>query len=148
MRPAIRDGDVLMVEPIEPDAIQMGDIILYQADERIIAHRVIDIEKVESPNSQSACLPCHSSAANAGRKRAPLTHYAFILRGDASYSYDEPVYPDQILGKIVAVERHNRSINPYSLKHKLACRARAWGSRLRSMLIPILKTWSSGPGHR
>ena len=135
MWPAILDGDVLLVEPIEPDAIKMGDIILYQADERIIAHRVIHIEKVESQNSPFACLPCHSSTANAGQKRAPLKHYAFILRGDASYSDDEPVYPDQILGKIVAVERHHRCLNPYRLKHKLVCRARVWGSRLKRMFI-------------
>jgi len=145
MWPAILDGDVLMVEPIEPPAIQMGDIILYQADERVIAHRVIEIEKVESQKFASACRPCHSSTTAAGRKRASHQHYAFILRGDASSSDDEPVSPDQILGKIAAVERHHRSLNPYGLKHKLACRARLWGSRLKRMFI-FLHLMASGRG--
>ncbi len=133
MRPSILDGDVLIVEPIEPDVIKIGDIILYQADASMIAHRVIDIEKVASSSFHSASMPSLCSVSNAERKQAPCMHYSFILRGDASYSYDEPVYAEQILGKIVALERHNRSINPYSFKHKLACRVRVWACRLKRM---------------
>ena len=119
MQPAILDGDCLMVEPIESAAIMVGDIILYQADERIVAHRVMNIGKGKITKIQPA---------------APITHYSFILRGDASYSYDEPVYPDQILGKIVSVERNGRHINPYSSIYKITCKARVWGSRLRRLL--------------
>jgi signal peptidase I len=118
MQPVILDGDCLMVEPIGPAAIKMGDIILYQAEERIIAHRVMDIGKGEISKTQP---------------EAHITHYSFILRGDASYSYDEPVYPDQILGKIVSVERNGRIINPYSSIYKISCRARVWGSRLKRL---------------
>jgi signal peptidase I len=124
MRPAILDGDCLMVEPIGPAAIKMGDIILYQEEERIIAHRVMDIGKGEISKTQ---------------REARITHYSFILRGDASYSYDEPVYPDQILGKIVSVERNGRIINPYSSLYKISCRARVWGSRLKRLWIFNIK---------
>ena len=55
MRPAILDGDVLIVAPIQPDAIKRGDIILYQADEHIIAHRVID--------GSRCAYTCHARAA-------------------------------------------------------------------------------------
>jgi hypothetical protein len=120
MRPAILDGDCLMVEPIGPTAIKMGDIILYQAEERIIAHRVMDIGKGEIPKTPTA---------------ARIAHYSFILRGDASYSYDEPVYPDQILGKIVSVERNGRIINPYSSIYKIVCMARVWGARLKRLIL-------------
>ena len=133
MHPAILDGDVLLVEPIDSAGIKIGDIILYQADEGMIAHRVIDIEKVEDPNFLRAGLPAPGSVPDTERKQASFLRYSFILRGDASYSSDEPVYAEQILGKIVAVERHNRTINPYSLRHKLVCRARAWACRLKRM---------------
>ena len=119
MQPAILDGDCLMAEPIGPAAIKMGDIIVYQAEQRIIAHRVMDIGKGEIAQTQPA---------------ARMTHYSFILRGDASYSYDEPVYPDQILGKIVCVERNGRHINPYSRIYKISCMARVWASRLRRLI--------------
>ena len=119
MQPAIIDGDVLMVEPIGPAAINIGDIILYQAARRIIAHRVMHVEKGGIPKDQPATR---------------IMHYSFILRGDASYSYDEPVYPDQILGKIVSVERNGRSINPYSSIYKISCMARIWGLRLKRLL--------------
>jgi signal peptidase I len=120
MRPAILDGDCLMVEPVGPAAIKIGDIILYQAQDRIIAHRVMDIGKGEIAKTQPA---------------ARITHYSFILRGDASYSYDEPVYPDQILGKIVSIERNGRIFNPYSRIYKIACKARLWGSRLKRLIL-------------
>ena len=120
MQPAILDGDCLTVEPIRPPVIQRGDIILYQAEERIVAHRVMNIGKGKITKNQPA---------------TPVTHYSFILRGDASYSYDEPVYPDQILGKIVSVERNGRIINPYSSIYKISCMARVWGSRLKKLVL-------------
>jgi hypothetical protein len=131
MRPVILDGDVLLVEPIEPAAIKIGDIILYQADEHIIAHRVVDIEKVESQNAQSSSLPHRRSTSMGGCRQVPTTHYSFILRGDASYSYDEPVYSDQLLGKVIAIERTNRNINPYTISHKLTCMVRVCCSRIK-----------------
>jgi hypothetical protein len=43
----------------------------------------------------------------------------FILRGDASRTFDEPVKSDQILGKVISIERNGNTVNPYSLQHKL-----------------------------
>ena len=130
MRPAILDGDVLVVAPIKPGAIVRGDIILYRADEHIIAHRVIEIESAGSRISQPPNAACRSSDDRAGRKCASPMHDAYILRGDASYSNGEPVYADQVLGRVIAVARNNRSFNPYSFHHKFCCQARKWGARL------------------
>ena len=137
MQPAVLDNDVLIVEPIEPAAIKIGDVILFQVEERMIAHRVVSIEKVKyrehaarGPGLEPP--PLHStSRADAEEKHAAENLYAFILRGDASYSYDEPVYSDQILGKAVAIERDGRTINPYSLAYRLTCLARTWASRIK-----------------
>jgi signal peptidase I len=137
MQPAVLDGDVLIVEPIEPAAIKTGDIILYQVEERLIAHRVVSVEKVQYREHRVTGRSCgpssaHSNSAPDGTTtRPPENLYAFILRGDASYSYDEPVYADQVLGKAITIERKHRSINPYSLTYRLTCRARVWASRIK-----------------
>ncbi len=141
MRPAILDGDVLIVAPIKPHAIKRGDIILYQADNHIIVHRVIDIESARSYISQPRCSSDHGSDNREGRKRSTHTHYSYILRGDASYSYDEPVHADQVLGKIIIVERNSQSINPYSFKHKFCCWARKWSTRLIQFIFSSLSVY-------
>ena len=137
MQPAVLDGDVLIVEPVEPAAIKMGDIILYRAEESMIAHRVESIEKVQYREHRSSKLSPESTmtpsspASEVDAPRATENLYAFILRGDASYSYDEPVYADQILGKAITIERNGRTINPYSLSYRLTCRARVWAARIK-----------------
>jgi signal peptidase I len=154
MYPVILDGETLIVEPIAPSAVKVGDIILYKSQEKLIAHRVISIKKFNTRKTQpSACntiqentqssalsLPRRSHAFSVTKtgpqssmtdSSARITQYSLILRGDASFSYDEPVYADQILGKVIAIEGDGRRINPYSLKHKLSCWARIWRSRIK-----------------
>jgi signal peptidase I len=144
MYPVILDGETLIVEPVAPPAVEIGDIILYKSEEKLIAHRVISIKKFTTRNTQppalspqplvtqSSALSPQSSTTDSS---AHSNQYSLILRGDASYSYDEPVYADQILGKVIAIERNGRSINPYSLKHKLSCWARIWRSRIKRILF-------------
>jgi hypothetical protein len=137
MQPAVIDGDVLIVEPIEPAAIKNGDIILYQVEECMIAHRVVSVEKVRYGEHRVTGHSCGPSSAHSNpapddtATYSPENLYAFILRGDASYSYDEPVYADQVLGKAITIERKHRTINPYSLAYRLTCRARVWASRIK-----------------
>ena len=139
MRPAVQGGDVLIIEPVEPAAVRVGDIILYQDEERMIVHRVRSIEKVEyrqhkpTKPGDGASLTAPLSDDRSDDLPATENLYAFILRGDASYSYDEPVYNDQILGKTVALERNGRTINPNSILYKLTCQARIWAARLKRL---------------
>jgi hypothetical protein len=163
MYPVILDGETLIVEPIAPSAVKVGDIILYKSEEKLIAHRAISIQKFNTRNTQppALSLPRRSHAFSVTKtgpqssktgssalspqslviqssmtdSSARSTQYSFILRGDASYSYDEPVYSDQILGKVMAVERNGRNINPYSFKHKFSCWARIWRSRIKRILF-------------
>jgi hypothetical protein len=144
MYPVILDGETLIVEPIAPSAVKVGDIILYKSEEKLIAHRVISIKIFDTRNSQPPALSPQSSKTQSSAlspqssttdSSARDNQYSLILRGDASYSYDEPVYADQILGKVIAVERNGRSINPYSLKHKFSCWARIWRSRIKRILF-------------
>ena len=109
MHPTIKDEETITVEPVEKIAIKPGDIILYRSEGGVIAHRVVRIEKRNG------------------------TAHQFILRGDASGSPDAPVLPQQILGKVVCVERCGRLLNPSNWKahtirtvHHCACRLKRW----------------------
>ena len=95
MHPTIRHGDVITVEPVVPSKLNKGDIVLYRHNSGFIAHRVLNIKETD---------------------RCGLT---FILRGDASTSCDAPVKTEQILGKVVCLERGHRSIDPYSWRVRL-----------------------------
>jgi len=99
MHPTIRHGDVITVEPVAPAKLKRGDIILCRLQKSFVAHRIVNIET---------------------RNGCGLT---FILRGDASASCDAPVKPEQLLGKVVCLERDHRIIDLYR-----------WRVRLWSML--------------
>ena len=118
MQPTICDGDLIVVEPIAASAIKIGDIILYEGKENVVAHRVVDAKIGQRPKtSSSVCSP----------------HYAFILRGDSSYIDDEPVHAEHILGKVISVERNGHRINLDGFKHKIHCLVRKWIWRIKMM---------------
>src|SRR5215211_3624562 len=81
MKPTIKDGEVIIIEPVEPANIKRGDIIFYRTKCGVIAHRVVDI------------------------KREAGEQATFILRGDSAAASDSPVAANEILGRVVAVER-------------------------------------------
>jgi len=109
MYPTIRENEAITVEPVAPQDVKVGDIILYRSEKSVVAHRVIRIEK--------------------GRGNT----LRFILREDTWGTLDAPVEADQILGKVVSVERAGRIIDVYSkrvkmrlLAHTLASRFKRW----------------------
>jgi signal peptidase I len=111
MRPTIRDGEPVTVEPIQASHVKRGDIILYLSARGLIAHRVIGIKE---------------------RKNAARV---FILRGDASTSSDERAEAGQVLGRVVSVERDGYRINLASRRAKLLRAARAIASRLKIKVL-------------
>ena len=118
MYPTILNGDEITVEPMKPDAIKVGDIILYRYQENLIAHRVVQIEN--KCDTQSSVL---------------RTQSYFTLRGDARPACDDPVEAKQILGKVVSIETNGRSVNPYGFKGRLIFNLRRWVLCLRVWLI-------------
>jgi signal peptidase I len=107
MYPTIRENEPITVEPIAPQDVKVGDIVLYRFEESVVAHRVIRIES---------------------RKGNGLR---FILREDTWGTLDEPVEAEQILGKVVSVERAGRSIDLYSKRVKLRLIAHTLASRFK-----------------
>jgi signal peptidase I len=87
MRPAIEDGDMIIIEPIKDSPVKQGDIILYQTRfDTAVIHRVVRIEKAASGRS-------------------------VMTRGDASAQTDIPAPLHRILGRVRQVERAGERIN-------------------------------------
>jgi signal peptidase I len=101
MHPTIRDGEVVIVRPVSPERIVVGDVILAETDRGMVAHRLIRVERA------------------AARRGEPL----LILRGDAQATETDTVTVSQVVGKVVAVERMERTI-PVRSHTQLECALR------------------------
>jgi signal peptidase I len=84
MRPAIRDGEAITVESVEPAAVKPGDVLFYRQRQRAVAHRVISVS----------------------HKGDNVVE--FIVRGDAKAACDAPVKPSQVLGRVLPEGRDSR----------------------------------------
>ncbi|QEP08384.1 signal peptidase I [Glutamicibacter sp. ZJUTW] len=79
MRPHLPPGTLVVVKPIDPEQLRIGDVATYQLESgepEVVTHRVSAI------------------GASLGRGAQ------FIFRGDANNTDDEPVQPEQIRGKL------------------------------------------------
>lgn len=86
MRPFIRDADFIIVSPIENSSIKTGDVVFcITTENKVIVHRVI--KKYEKDKNNRIIM---------------------FIKGDASFSSPEKVEMQNVLGKVVAVERNGR----------------------------------------
>jgi hypothetical protein len=120
MHPTIRENETLVVAPASPAWLSVGDIVLSCCGEKITAHRLVWLDE---------------EAATIETPDEPEGRPMFILRGDACRTYDPPIPAHQILGKVVAVERKGRMVNPYGLRTEFTRRIYALASRLKSRLL-------------
>jgi signal peptidase len=87
MYPFIRDGDVLTVKQKEYSALKIGDIAFCRSsDKRLIVHRVVD-------------------------KKIRNNKLMFLMRGDSVFNNDGWIYSDQVLGKVVSIQRDKNFID-------------------------------------
>jgi hypothetical protein len=87
MLPSIWPGDVLEVRRRDATEICLGEVILFERDGRLFAHRVV--EKVGGP------------------ERTLL-----ITQGDGLRAPEPPVAPGELLGRVTAIVRGGRRIDP------------------------------------
>jgi signal peptidase I len=103
MLPTIEPGSRLRLRCVR-EAIQIGDIVAYVAQDRLIVHRLLRI--VEEPS---------------GARR-------FILRGDGNRDLDDPVAMEAIVGTVLEVlspsvgQRIRRTVGSYVIRVKRALR--------------------------
>ena len=84
MLPLIQDGDQVLVAHGCTD-VRRGDVIVYRQHDRLIAHRVLRFHISQS---------------------GPI----FITKGDNSRSIDPPVMGNEVIGRVLSIERGRRSI--------------------------------------
>lgn len=79
MRPVLPPGTLIVVKPIDTNAIQTGDVVTYQlksGEPQVVTHRVVGVGTTAD-----------------GEQR-------FTLRGDANNTNDPLILPEQIRGKL------------------------------------------------
>jgi len=99
--------------------------------------------KTQSTAHSTANASTHSSTQASIHSKELNPQLIFILRGDASLTCDDPVEAQQVLGKVVSVEKNGRSISLYSRKVKMFHFAYTWASRLKRRIIRIFP-WVRG----
>jgi len=118
MSPFIRDGDILTVSPVPPDALTVGDVaaVVHPATRKLVIHRV-----------------------------TRLAGDVVTVHGDNAVSPDEPIPRADILGRVTRVERNGRDIS-FGLGPERVLiprfnrlRRRAWFRPLLKILRPIIK---------
>jgi signal peptidase I len=82
MRPLLRAGDTVVVQPSEPRAVQPGAVMVVQRGGEWITHRLVTIDE-----------------------RGWHTH------GDNTRYADEAATADEIVGRVIAIERGDQTID-------------------------------------
>jgi signal peptidase I len=113
MFPFMLPGDEQTISPVPIEDIAIGDVVVFEHDNKWISHRVISIQN----NNNEKTL---------------------ILRGDTCIQSDPLVTKANYIGKTVAFERNGKSIN---LDEQITCSKRIiqWGL-MRCYFFFLLKT--------
>ncbi len=121
MRPLIRDGDKVLVRPLDASRLKPGMVVL-------------DLPPL--PNGQVGML-IH-------RFLGALPDGRLILRGDAAPVPDPPVRPDTVAGQVIEVQRGGRTLRASSWTGRLLL---ARGILLPRLLASLarLRSWFRGP---
>jgi signal peptidase I len=82
MLPAIRPGDVLAVERHNSDELQPGEIILYNRNGKLTAHRIIQV-----------------------------LDESLLTQGDSLPSRDLPVQFGEVVGRVIGICRNGRPVS-------------------------------------
>ncbi len=90
MAPSILPGDFISVQRARWDEISRGEIVMFSQRERLFVHRVAARRVVSSADGPEE--PC------------------LITRGDRHRRDDPPVFPSQLLGRVVSIERGHRNV--------------------------------------
>ena len=82
MFPFLRKGDILTIEPVPMETIKRGDVVVFESEEKWIAHRVIKI-------------------------RSNARGLEFLLRGDSCIEFDPAVDKENYIGSVKVFTRKN-----------------------------------------
>jgi hypothetical protein len=110
MLPAVWPGDILYVQGQDAAAALPGDIVLFGREGRLVAHRVVEVRKAKS----GVRGPASGVRIQNPDSRFPIpdSRFEFVTRGDSLDRNDPPVSSHELLGRVTAIERGSRRVNP------------------------------------
>ncbi len=111
MRPLLRVGDAVHIQPVAPDSLQIGDIAAFETPAGLVVHRIVHI------------------------LHPPESPFRFIEMGDVSLQASE-ITEEVIAGRVSAIRRGTLLID---LQKPLAKRWEAVTARLRYRLYSLYK---------
>ncbi len=115
MHPFIKNGQVIVIQPMDSNALRTGDVVFFRnksSESSYVAHRLIAKQK----------------------------DGVLITKGDARKETDEPVNPNQVLGKVVTVEKSGRAVALNNAHNQTA----GWLiSKLSATRMPYLRIYRS-----
>jgi hypothetical protein len=150
MLPAVWPGDILTITREAGAPPLPGDIVLFGREGRLVAHRVAEVRtqapgarcQVSGPGNrelEAACqkpIPCQGPASLTPDRKlltpdtrdltpAPVSvpSIEFVTRGDSVDGNDRPISPDELLGRVTAIERGSRQFTPHQ---SAASRMASW----------------------
>jgi len=112
MYPTLKAGELGHVEKCSPNELKIGDIVIFKAYGKLVAHRLINISK---------------------KNEYPV----FTAQGDKNQYKDAPFTSDALVGKLVSFERKNKIISADSRYMKIQ---RFIANYLSSFVIPFYNT--------
>ena len=86
MFPFLRKGDLLTVEPVPMETIKRGDVVVFEMEQKWIAHRVV-------------------------KNRNSAEGVEFLLRGDTCIDFDPMVNRENYMGVVQVFARKNSKKN-------------------------------------
>jgi hypothetical protein len=115
MLPSIWPGDTLEVRRENASQIVPGDVVLFRRDGRFVAHRVI--------RRGTGVPPVRGGHGQDGHATSGGRATRLITRGDRMRDPDSPVAPEELLGRVTAIQRGHRLLMP---RRKAWSRAASW----------------------
>lgn len=113
MFPFLRKGDLLTVEPVSMGEIKRGDIVVFESEEKWIAHRVIHIHSKEGA-------------------------IQIRTRGDARISSDTAINKANYVGLVSSIERDSKKISLRSFRKKLDSQIHLIGGKALSFALNFI----------
>jgi hypothetical protein len=116
MYPFIKHDDIVEVEPVDSSAIRLGDLVFCRyAGNRLVAHRVVGLNREGG-------------------------QVILEIKGDSVGHRDRPIYPEQVLGRLIAIERRGRRLRMDGRLRRLTNRLWAWLSRFTAQVCRLPRT--------
>ena len=113
MFPFLRKGDILTVDPVPMETINRGDILVFEVEDKWIAHRVIRIRSIDGA-------------------------IEITTRGDARISSDPAINKMNYVGLVSNFERDFKKISLQSFRKKMGSKIHLLGGVALSFALNFI----------